>query len=53
VYPPGRNPSAKLRSFIDFLVPRFGESPSWDGWMARYPLTEGVAASRDAAPVGE
>ena len=34
VYPPGRNPSAKLRSFIDFLVPRFGENPSWDGWMA-------------------
>jgi DNA-binding transcriptional LysR family regulator len=53
VYPPGRNPSAKLRSFIDFLVPRFGESPSWDGWMARTPLTQGVAASRDAAPVGE
>jgi DNA-binding transcriptional LysR family regulator len=36
VYPPGRNPSAKLRSFIDFLVPRFGETPSWDAWMARY-----------------
>ncbi len=33
VYPPGRNPSAKLRSFIDFLVPRFGEQPVWDEWM--------------------
>lgn len=33
VYPPGRNPSAKVRSFIDFLVPRFGEHPVWDGWM--------------------
>lgn len=33
VYPPGRNPSAKLRSFIDFLVPRFGEHPVWDNWM--------------------
>ena len=33
VYPPGRNPSAKLRSFIDFLVPRFGDHPSWDHWM--------------------
>jgi DNA-binding transcriptional LysR family regulator len=53
VYPPGRNPSAKLRSFIDFLVPRFGEHPVWDAWMARAPLTQGVAASRDAAPVGE
>ena len=37
VYPPGRNPSAKLRSFIDFLVPRFGEHPSWDDWMAHTP----------------
>jgi DNA-binding transcriptional LysR family regulator len=37
VYPPGRNPSAKLRSFIDFLVPRFGEHPSWDAWMAHTP----------------
>ncbi len=35
VYPGGRNPSAKLRSFIDFLVPRFGENPSWDAWMAK------------------
>ncbi len=35
VYPPGRNPSAKLRSFIDFLVPRFGEQPVWDTWRER------------------
>lgn len=34
VYAPGRNPSAKLRSFIDFLVPRFGEQPAWDRWRA-------------------
>lgn len=33
VYPPSRNPTAKLRSFIDFLVPRFGDPPSWDAWM--------------------
>jgi DNA-binding transcriptional LysR family regulator len=45
VYPPGRNPSAKLRSFIDFLVPRFGERPSWDAWMSR----GGAADSRVAA----
>jgi DNA-binding transcriptional LysR family regulator len=38
VYPPGRNPSAKLRSFIDFLVPHFGEFPAWDTWLARHPL---------------
>lgn len=37
IYPPGRNPSAKLRSFIDFLVPRFGELPSWDAWLQRQP----------------
>ena len=35
IYPPGRNPPAKLRSFIDFLVPRFGEHPVWDNWRER------------------
>ncbi len=44
VYPPGRNPSAKLRSFIDFLVPRFGERPSWDAWAAA-PSVDAVAAA--------
>jgi DNA-binding transcriptional LysR family regulator len=33
VYPPGRHLSVKVRSFVDFLVPRFGERPSWDVWM--------------------
>jgi DNA-binding transcriptional LysR family regulator len=37
VYPPGRHLSVKVRSFVDFLVPRFGECPSWDVWM---PTTE-------------
>jgi DNA-binding transcriptional LysR family regulator len=32
VYPPGRHLSAKLRSFVDFLVGRFGEEPEWDRW---------------------
>ena len=32
VYPPGRHLSAKLRSFVDFLVKRFGEEPEWDRW---------------------
>jgi DNA-binding transcriptional LysR family regulator len=56
VYPPGRNPSPKLRSFIDFLVPRFGEHPSWDGWMTRTkevdPVDTDAAATdgRVAAP---
>jgi DNA-binding transcriptional LysR family regulator len=37
LYPPGRHLSVKVRSFVDFLVPRFGERPSWDVWM---PATE-------------
>ncbi|MGO8916713.1 MAG: LysR family transcriptional regulator [Stellaceae bacterium] len=32
VYPPGRHLSPKLRSFVDFLVQRFGEEPEWDRW---------------------
>jgi DNA-binding transcriptional LysR family regulator len=30
VYPPSRNLSAKVRSFVDFLVTRFGGEPEWD-----------------------
>jgi DNA-binding transcriptional LysR family regulator len=30
VYPPGRHLSAKVRSFVDFLVARFGGEPEWD-----------------------
>lgn len=30
VYPPGRHLSAKVRSFVDFLVTRFGGEPEWD-----------------------
>jgi DNA-binding transcriptional LysR family regulator len=33
VYPHSRHLSAKVRSFVDFLVPRFGERPAWDDWM--------------------
>ncbi|WP_438027224.1 LysR family transcriptional regulator [Sorangium sp. So ce233] len=32
VYPQGRHLPAKLRSFIDFLVDRFGQEPAWDTW---------------------
>lgn len=32
VYPHGRHLSAKVRSFVDFLVSRFGEEPVWDRW---------------------
>jgi DNA-binding transcriptional LysR family regulator len=30
LYPPGRHLSAKVRSFVDFLVARFGGEPMWD-----------------------
>ena len=30
LYPPGRHLSAKVRSFADFLVARFGGEPAWD-----------------------
>lgn len=32
VYPQGRHLSAKVRSFIDFLVNRFEQEPAWDAW---------------------
>ena len=30
LYPPGRHLLAKVRSFVDFLVARFGGEPVWD-----------------------
>jgi DNA-binding transcriptional LysR family regulator len=30
LYPPGRHLSAKVRSFVDFLVDRFAGEPAWD-----------------------
>ena len=30
VYLPERNPAAKVRVFIDFLLERFGPVPPWD-----------------------
>ena len=30
LYPSGRHLSAKVRSFVDFLVARFGGEPAWD-----------------------
>jgi DNA-binding transcriptional LysR family regulator len=34
VYPPTRYLSQRVRSFIDFLVERFGENPYWDQFAA-------------------
>ena len=33
VYPPTRYLSQRARSFIDFLVERFGENPYWDQFL--------------------
>ncbi|WP_437300205.1 LysR family transcriptional regulator [Sorangium sp. So ce426] len=35
VYPQGRHLSAKVRTFIDFVVSRFGQEPAWDAWAQR------------------
>ena len=35
VYLPERNPAAKVRAFIDFLVERFSPVPSWDRMLLR------------------
>jgi DNA-binding transcriptional LysR family regulator len=32
IYPPGKSPSAKVRTLIDFLAARFGPEPPWDEW---------------------
>ena len=32
VYPHSRHLSAKVRTFVDFLVARFGHDPDWDEW---------------------
>ena len=32
VFPPGRQLSAKVRSFVDFLIARFAGEPEWDRW---------------------
>jgi DNA-binding transcriptional LysR family regulator len=34
VYPPARQTSAKVRSFVDFLAARFAGEPEWDRWRA-------------------
>lgn len=34
LYPHSRHLSAKVRSFVDFLAPRYGDKPAWDCWMA-------------------
>jgi DNA-binding transcriptional LysR family regulator len=45
VYPHRRQLSAKVRSFVDFLVARFAGEPEWDGWPSNPPAA--------APPTGE
>ncbi|MCP5424563.1 MAG: LysR family transcriptional regulator [Gammaproteobacteria bacterium] len=40
VYPARRHLSAKVRTFVDFLIERFGSDPYWDRWMAEMPNPE-------------
>lgn len=37
LYPTRRHLSAKVRTFVDFLVERFGSDPYWDQWMTQLP----------------
>lgn len=41
VYPHSRHLSAKVRSFVDFLLPRYGEHPPWDDWRRKPPKHPG------------
>ncbi|HCI48229.1 MAG TPA: LysR family transcriptional regulator, partial [Rhodospirillaceae bacterium] len=37
VYPHNRYLTAKVRSFIDFMVAHFKGAPPWDDWLKDYP----------------
>ena len=40
VYPPGRQLSAKVRSFVDFLAARFAGEPECDRWRTGPPAID-------------
>jgi DNA-binding transcriptional LysR family regulator len=42
VYPHSRHLSAKVRSFVDFLLPRLGKRPAWDAWMSEPEVDSGA-----------
>jgi hypothetical protein len=48
VYLHSRHLSAKVRSFVDFLVVRFGHDPDWDEW--RRGRRQRLAASTSSSP---
>jgi len=37
IYPHSQHLSAKVRTFVDFLLARFGHDPDWDEWRRRAP----------------
>ncbi|MDE2167646.1 MAG: hypothetical protein KGJ66_15080, partial [Alphaproteobacteria bacterium] len=37
LYPHNRYLSAKVRTFVDFLLARFGQNPDWDEWRRSAP----------------
>ena len=46
-YPHNRRLSAKVRTFVDFLVARFGHDPHWDDWRRPFAIcaSDGQARS--------
>jgi DNA-binding transcriptional LysR family regulator len=49
VYPHRRHLSVKVRSFVDFLVARFGHEPEWDRWRAAESDMKQIAGRFDIA----
>lgn len=50
LYPHSRYLSAKVRTFVDFLVARFGQDPEWDEWRRSAPRDP---RSSDDKPLAE
>jgi len=50
VYPNRKFLAPKVRSFIDFLVERFGPEPYWDAGARRGASAQGSSGSRKEKP---
>ncbi|HUZ73772.1 MAG TPA: LysR family transcriptional regulator [Stellaceae bacterium] len=48
IYPHSRHLSAKVRTFVDFLLARFGHDPDWDEWRRRAPQHRAVECESGA-----
>jgi DNA-binding transcriptional LysR family regulator len=49
IYPHRRNLPTKVRTFIDFLVARFGEAPAWDALLPQLSERRPAASAAPAA----